>query len=313
MSETVEKTHVTTVDDMKQTDANKKRKPRKPQHKPEPEIDFKFDKLKMFFGEPYKVNDYITIHQPTIGEILDNGEHHVFSTVVAFTGNTTLYRLQLWDIGVDWNKITNWELFCMLVPSLPIEDTRIFFGDLDFRKFGVFYKNGTEKYPPNADGSEVEFDENGEKILDWERKPEQVLYDQENDYIIDEFLYLHIREYLRDIFDQHPKEEFARGKYTKESMIQGERNKIRYEELKRKKEGISDYGDSYLLPLISTLSNSAGFKYDLNGLKNLHVMSFMDSVRRFQILESTSALNRGLYSGFLDASKIDKNQFNYFR
>lgn len=308
MSDEIKEANVTTVDDMRQNNLNKSKKPKKPQHKPEPEVDFKFDKLKMFFGEPLKLNDYIVIKQPTIGEILDAGEKHVFSTVVAFTGNTTLYRLQLWDIGIDWNKITNWELFCMLITSLPIEDTQIFFGNLDFRKFQIYTKKGTEPYPEDA-----EFDANGEKLLAWEKKPEQVLYDAENDYIIDELLYLQIREYMRLVFDQHPKEEFARGKYTKETMIQGERNKIRYEELRRKKEGTEDYGDSYLLPLISTLSNSAGFKYDLDGLRKLHVMSFMDSVRRFQILESTSALNRGLYSGFLDASKIDKNQFNYFR
>lgn len=308
MSEEIRDTNVTTVDDMKQNNINKNKKPKKPQHKPEPEVDFNFDKLKMFFGEPLKINDYITINQPTIGEILETGEKHVFSTVVAFTGNTTLYRLQLWDIGIDWNKITNWELFCMLVSSLSLDDTRIFFGDLDFTKFKIYTKNGTEPYPPDA-----EVDDNGEKLLDWEKKPEQVLYDEENDYIIDELLYLQIREYMRAVFDQHPKEEFARGKYTKETMIQGERNKIRFEELRRKKEDVGEYGDSYLLPLISTLSNSAGFKYDLDGLRKLHVMSFMDSVRRFQILESTSALNRGLYSGFLDASKIDKNQFNYFR
>ena len=39
----------------------------------------------------------------------------------------------------------------------------------------------------------------------------------------------------------------------------------------------------------------------------------MDSVQRLQIIESTSALLHGSYSGFADVSKVDKEQFNFMR
>ena len=32
------------------------------------------DELKLFFGEPYVVNDYLTIFQPTIEQIIEYGE-----------------------------------------------------------------------------------------------------------------------------------------------------------------------------------------------------------------------------------------------
>ncbi len=306
MSEEPKKTTIS-VEDMKQS-AKGKRKARKPQRKPEPEFDFGFDKLKIFFGEPLVLNDYITIHQPTIGEILKAGEKKVFSTTVAFTGNTTSYRIQLWDIGLDWNKITDWELFCMIIPTLPVEDTRIFFGDLDFTKFQIYQKNGTAKYPEDAT-----VDENGEKILDWEKRPEQVLYDQENDYLIDELLYLQIREYLRSLFNQHPKTELIRGKNAKETVIRGEKNRLALQ-AKLNKDENKEYGDSYLLPLISTLLMYPGFKYNTEEIKELGIAQFMDGVRKMQVMESTSSLMRGMYSGFLDTSNMNLNQeLNWFR
>lgn len=285
-----------------------KKKKRKPMHKPEPVVNFQFDKLKIFFGEPFKVNDYITIHQPSIGEVLEFGEKKTFSTVVAFTGNTTLYRLQLWDLGVDWNKITNFDLFCMLAPNIPKEDTGLLFGDLDFTKFQVYQKQWPDGVPPS------EYDENGEKRAEWELRPESVLYDAENDIMIDEMLYLQIREYLREVFDQHPKDEFARGKYTKESMIDEERTKIKIAERKRARGEVDDYGDSYLLPLISTLAMYPGFKYKTKELKELGIAEFMSSVKKMQVMENTSALLKGMYGGFLDTSKIDtRTELNWFR
>lgn len=39
----------------------------------------------------------------------------------------------------------------------------------------------------------------------------------------------------------------------------------------------------------------------------------MDSVQRLQVYESSTALLKGIYSGFVDASKIDKNELNFMR
>jgi len=39
----------------------------------------------------------------------------------------------------------------------------------------------------------------------------------------------------------------------------------------------------------------------------------MDSVQRLQIYESSTALMKGMYSGFLDTSKINKEELNFMR
>jgi len=74
-----------------------------------------------------------------------------------------------------------------------------------------------------------------------------------------------------------------------------------------------DIPTSSLLPLISSCINHPGFKYNLNELREVNFVQFMDSVQRLQIYESTSALLKGAYSGFCDTSKIDKDEFNFMR
>ena len=71
--------------------------------------------------------------------------------------------------------------------------------------------------------------------------------------------------------------------------------------------------DSSLLPLISSLINHPGFKYNLEELKQVGICQFYDAIQRLQIYEGTRALLQGSYSGFCDTSKINKEQFNFMR
>ena len=244
---------------------------------------FKFDELRMYYGLDYQVNENITIHIPTIGEIIDFGEQRMYSSITPFVGNPTSYRLQLWDIGVDWNKISDFELFVMLVQGLNVEDTCLIFGDTDFSKLKPYSKEETK---------------------------EIVLYDPEQQLEIDEETYMHIREYVRLVFNQNPKVEKAKGKATKEAIIDEERMNLAIE----KKKGNKNMGKSIYLPLISALLNHPGFKYKKDELREVNLVEFMDSVQRLQVYESTRALMSGMYSGMLDTSKMNLNkELNWLR
>lgn len=50
-------------------------------------------------------------------------------------------------------------------------------------------------------------------------KPQLCLYDSENDFILKESEYMEIAEYIRTLLNIHPKIEKARGKTTKQWMI----------------------------------------------------------------------------------------------
>ena len=248
---------------------------------------FEFDRLKMYFGEPYIVHcdvGEIVISTPTIGDILQFGEKEFYSMLNIFVSNPTSYRLQLWDMGVDWNKISDYELFCMFIKFLDAKATKLLFGDVNFQSFDLYHKK-----------------------LDDSDKQVVTLYSQKQNIEISEDTYRCIAEYLRLMFNIYPKVEKAKGKATKEAIIDEERMNLELEMNKNKK------SKSMLLPLVSSCINHPGFKYKLSELREIGIVQFMDSVQRLQIYESTVAINSGLYSGMCDLSKVDKKLFNFMR
>lgn len=244
------------------------------------------DRLKLYFGEPYSIEtptgNSIDIYQPTIGDIVERGEQKSYKTINILVSNPTMFRLQLWEQGIDWNDITEYELFLMLYKSLSIEDTDFLFGDLDFQEFDMYSVKA-----PDEEESHI------------------TLYNPTRDIEIDEFTYTNIVEYIRFLFNIYPKVELAKGKQTKKALIW--EDKTKYEQSKNK-----PYS-SVLLPMISACLNHPGFKYKKSELKEVGFVEFMDSVQRLQIYESTTALLKGMYSGFCDTSKIPKENFDFMR
>lgn len=241
-----------------------------------------FNPMAMYFGEDYIINDKIIIHQPTIQDFIDNNESDIYAVIAPFTVNTTSYRVQLWDMGIDWNKISNQELFAMLIKTINSKYSKLIFGDLDFQCFKMYEKQT----------------ENGIELT---------LYDNVHGIEIDEDIRNKMCKYIQFMFNSFPvEEEFTSNKTLKRDLL----NKDREKQLLKKREKKSS---SSLLSMISFCLNHPGFKYKKNELKNVGIVEFMDSVQRLQIYESTHAILGGAYSGFMDTSKINKDEFNFMR
>lgn len=243
---------------------------------------YKVDRLQMYFGVPYKASDRITIKVPFIQDIIDYGENNFYSMLNIFIGNPTMYRVYLWDNKIDWNKISDFDLFIMMHRRLDPEFVKLIFEeDINFQKFEVKQAATQDK-----------------QII-------TLLVNQEQKILIDEVIFNRIAYYLRTLFNFFPKIEKAKGKETKKWIIEEEKEKLAEKE--------SDVNSSMLFPLISACVNHPGFKYKLQELRQVNIMEFMDSVQRLQIYESTVALNLGRYSGMADMSKVDDSLFNFMR
>lgn len=252
--------------------------------------------LQLYFGDPYQVSDKILVYQPTIGGILEYdkkfGESEFWSMLNVFIGNTTSYRLLLWDMGIDWNEISDFQLFSLLIKTLKVENTEILFGDLDLSSFDAYMKQ-----IPNEDESN-----NKEES---EPKQEMILWNPELDIEINKDIYKNIALYIRTMFNIFPKVEKAKGKTTKKWIIEEDRMNL----ANAKKEDTT----STFLPLIESCCCHPGFKYKKNELREVGIYEFMRNVQRLQVYESTTALLKGMYSGFIDTKGIDKEEFDFMR
>lgn len=236
------------------------------------------DELQMYFGEPFHINDKITIYIPTIGDIVEFGERNYYGMIHTLTCIPSDMKSQLFDMDIDYETFSDFELFVMLSRNLTPESTRLVLGDLDLSKFGLY---------TNSENQEL------------------VLYDPESDTTIDKLIYMKMVEYIRKVHNIKPKVEKAKNKTTKKILIQLDREKIE----KAKNEPYK----SQLKTLISAMMRYPGFKYKSNELKQCGLYEFMDAVQGAQIYISSTALLQGSYSGMIDTSKINKKEFDWTR
>ena len=252
-----------------------------------------FDLLKMYFGEPYVIDlenavGSVTIYSPTIGDIMRIGEKRFYQTLNIFTTNTTQYRVILWDLGQDWNTFTDFQLFVMLYQQADPEVVKLLLGDLDLRKFQPLMKRKSIE------------DEEGELIL----------WDDEDEIEINYDVYNHFAQYLRAMFNQFPEEKITQADTLKSWYITKDRRAI---EKAQKDEQQGKTKSFSIQPIISACINHPGFKYKLSELKDVGAFEFYDSVSRLQIYEQSTALMKGMYSGFVDGSKIKPEDYNFMR
>lgn len=248
--------------------------------KPLPNIHI--DKLKLYFRQPIVINAYkemglndIVLLQPSIGDIVKVSEPLFYSTLNVFTTNPTANRLLLWNEGIDWNDLTDYGLFVMFFNRINPEISKLIFQDVDFTCFKCLKKN--------------------DNVL---------FYNEKQNIVIDENIYNIISLYFRTMFNAFPKTEKTVDAVAKEWIIEEE---LINATIKK------DDDKSSLFSLISTCVNHPGFKYKSSELINVGIFEFMDSVKRLQIYESATAVMKGMYSGFVDAKKIDKEAYNFMK
>lgn len=256
---------------------------------------FKFDSLQMYMGYPYTLDcgeDYgkIEINSPTLGDIIVLGQERFYTALHPFVTNTTQYRLPLWESGKDWNTMSDFELFITFVcaHNLDTEALSLVFGsNIDWNTFMPYM----------------------EQI---EGKKTYYLISEESNIKIDENIYQHMTQYLHHLLNIFPEEKITKDPILKEWWINDDISAKKAKELLEKKNGKKDE-DYSIQPLISACVNHPGFKYKISELRELTIAQFCDSVHRLQIYESTTALIKGSYSGFMDSSKIPEESFNWMR
>ena len=240
-------------------------------------VNLEVDDLKLYIGDDYVINDKIKVLQPTIKTIAEFGEKDFFSVVHTITAIPSDMKSQLWDMGLDWMEVDDFELFIMLSQTLTPNRTWLLFGDLDFSKLKPFNH-------PNIEG-------------------EIILADKESGFFIDKMIYLRIVSYLRKAFNITPKIEKAANKMTKKILIEEDRNRIQQNRDKPFK--------SFLLPMISSVKVKQGYTKEY--VLNMGYVEFMNDVARLQVIHNADHLLSACYAGTIDMKKINKSELNWMK
>lgn len=273
------------------------------------------DELRIYRGEDFVVSKHIVLHQPTLNEIADYGEREYYSMVYQLTSTPQSMKWQLWDMGVDYTKITPFELFYSVLYKLyPWQSTSILFGNLDFSKFQVMQRK---------EDKSVFLYQRIKREQDTKRKAgvlptllaklrglfsntstdisDDTIYDE---IIIDEYTYTVIMDYLRQVHAIEKDEKIPANESTKMILIEDAREE--YEKNKHK-----EY-HSQLKNFVSSMVNCEGFKYNHSQVWDMKINAFMDSVRRISKIKNAELLLQSGYSGFgVNLKEIDKKQLEW--
>ena len=214
---------------------------------------------------------------PTIKQIVEFGEQQYYSVVHTLAATPSDFKAPLWDMKLDWEEITDFQFFIMLTQSLSQDKTKLLLGDVDLSKMKLY------PHPENED--------------------EVVLADKENGFIIDEYIYMKMAEYIRQMHGLKRNVEHAKNKRTKRALLE-------YDRQLRESRSDSEY-KSFLFPLVTSLKVKMGYTLDYIG--QMHIVEFMNDINRLNIIRNADALLGATYSGFCDTSKIDKKQMDWTR
>lgn len=263
----------------------------------------KYDELKIYRGSDIQITKKIIVTQPTLGQIEEFGEKRYFSAIRNLTGVGADFKWQLYDQGIDYTEISDYELFIKLlsqfvgsrkkqyqnmpdeaksqltdeqIEDLCVNPLSLILKDIDLANFIPCHSDKTDGI---------------------------VLYDIDNDITIDQLVYQQIVDIVRKIHGLKRNNQLPGNEATKMDLIEDARDDY----LK----SLNEPYVSYLQPLISSLINHEGFKFNHNDVWNMKINAFFDSVKRLNKIQDAQMLMQGAYSGFTSLKGIDKERLNW--
>ena len=214
------------------------------------------------------ITPQLNIMIPTIGEILDD-EQAYYSTLQLLIATPSSYMVQLDKIGLNFEEITEYNLFLMLFEMIKSEDLSLFFGDINTSNFEVGTNN-----------------QNGETVL----------YNSGNNVMIDKLVYFKIVDTLRDITLSEKKIIKPANDEAKKYLLEKETNKL--------KRSVRNGYKPYLENLVVALVNTPEFKYNYEEVLDLSLYKFNRSFKQIQSKITFNNTMFGIYTGNVDTSKV---------
>lgn len=235
------------------------------------------DKYILLRGKDYQINEKTIIHHPTLEEIFEFGGDKYLGIVSALTAVPFDYKVQLYDMKIDYESLSDYELFSII--------------------FNDFIKSKLDMsilFNFNIADFKLYIDEN--------KKP--FFYNDEQQIMINELVYMKIVDFIRDINYLSRNNDYAGNAHMKKYLIDKERKKL----LKNRN---NKSNNNQLLDMVSAMVNSKEFKYDWDSVWKLPIYVFNDSVRTISKIKNVENIMTGIYTGNIKSSDIPQEQLNW--
>ncbi len=229
----------------------------------------------LLFKDSIHINDFIEVRIPTVEQILQN-EDQYYGIVSSLVATPFDMMVQLDDIGIDFTKIDDYELFLITFQTIRSQDVSLIFGDLDLSGF------------------ELAINEENQTV---------VLLNKNTGVIIDKSIAFQIAQALRKIHHLERNRKKAANDEARKFLIERARAKLK----RQQRKGHS----SQLEPLIIAMVNTEQYKYNYEETKALSIFQFNESV--VQIVKKIDYMNKmhGVYSGTVSVKDLKQEDLNW--
>ena len=226
----------------------------------------------LIYSKEYRINDLVSVHVPTIAEIYEYGETDYYNICQLLTAVPYDLMVQLDDIGIDYEDISEYELFLSLFESFLIQGLDI--------SIVLRIDNINELF----EGEHTE-------------TKDRVILNKDGRVVIDKLIAYDIAEGIRKIHFWKRNESKAGNQEAKEYILQ--RKRLKLMRAQRKKQ------PSFLDESIIKMVNTEDFKYDYESVLDLSIYKFNASLHQIPKKRDWDHLMSGAYAGTVDMGKIN--------
>lgn len=229
----------------------------------------------LLYAREHRINDFITINIPTVGEVLDNEDtyNEIICTII---GTPYDMMVQLDDAGIDFTKINDFELFCLMFSNLQELDTSLVFKNLDLKGFRTAIS-----------------EQNGNVVL----------WDEATGATIDLAIHHQIAAFVRNMLKMKRETKRPGNEEARKYMI--ERARVKQKRMKRKRQETSQM-EEFILALV----NTEEFKYNFETVRDITIYQFYASLHQVTHKIRFDNSMTGYYAGaikFEDLPKEDRS------
>ena len=233
------------------------------------------DELNLYLGEDITIADGIVLRCPKIIDILEYGESSYFAMAQTLCATPSSMKVVLDDKGLDYMKITDFQLFSILIKTLSKDITHPLLGDLDLSSFSL-HKYGED---------------------------DVALCNEDKTIIITEIVYDALVTHIRKMHNFKKQVDKAGNEITRKVLIAKDRKEAERNKNKPYK--------STLKPIISAVKCRMGYSMDY--IKGMSIFEIMNDLSRLNVIVQADAALGGMYSGFVDTKKMDKTVLDWTR